>query len=118
MAPDLPATAVLLIIDVQNAIDHPRWGVRNNAQAEVNIARLLTHWRDHVRHDSREAQSPYRPGQAGNDFKPEVAPREGEVVIVKHTNSAFIGTDLQARLLAGGHDTLVVAGVITNNSVE
>lgn len=42
----------------------------------------------------------------------------GEPVIPKRTNSAFIGTDLEARLRAGGHDALVVAGVITNNSVE
>jgi nicotinamidase-related amidase len=39
-------------------------------------------------------------------------------VIAKRTNSAFIGTDLEARLHAAGHDALVVAGVITNNSVE
>ncbi|WP_407060582.1 isochorismatase family protein [Burkholderia ubonensis] len=39
-------------------------------------------------------------------------------IVPKQTNSAFIGTDLEARLRAGGHDALVVAGVITNNSVE
>lgn len=33
-------------------------------------------------------------------------------------NSAFIGTDLEQRLRANGLHTLVVAGVITNNSVE
>lgn len=42
----------------------------------------------------------------------------GERVIAKQTNSAFVGTDLEEQLRAGGHDTLVVAGVITNNSVE
>jgi len=39
-------------------------------------------------------------------------------VIAKHTNSAFIGTDLETRLREAGHAALVVAGVITNNSVE
>jgi len=39
-------------------------------------------------------------------------------VIGKQTNSAFIGTDLEARLRAQGIIDLVVAGVITNNSVE
>jgi len=72
----------------------------------------------HVRHDSVEPQSPYRPGQPGNDFKPQTAPRPGEAVIVKRTNSAFIGTDLERRLREAGHCALVVAGVITNNSVE
>ncbi|MFI4973222.1 MAG: cysteine hydrolase family protein [Caulobacterales bacterium] len=116
--------AVLLLIDLQRAIDHPSWGERNNPTAEANLTRLLECWRRrkwpvwHVRHDSTEPQSHYRPGQPGNDFKPEVAPRADEPVIAKRTNSAFIGTDLEARLRAGGHDALVVAGVITNNSVE
>ncbi|WZB64493.1 isochorismatase family protein [Achromobacter xylosoxidans] len=36
----------------------------------------------------------------------------------KQTNNAFIGTGLEQRLRDAGHDALVVAGVITNNSVE
>jgi len=72
----------------------------------------------HVRHDSLDAKSHYRPGQSGNDFKPQALPAANEPVIAKQTNSAFIGTDLETRLRAGGHSALVVAGVITNNSVE
>ena len=87
-------------------------------------ARLLAHWRAkgwpviHVRHDSTDPKSPYRPGQAGNDFKPQTTPRAGEEVIAKRTNSAFIGTGLETRLPDLGHSTIVIAGVITNNSVE
>ena len=116
--------AALLVIDVQKAIDHPSWGVRNNPQAESNIAALLAAWRAsggpiyHVRHDSTEPQSTYRPGQPGHDFKPEALPMAGEPVIAKQTNSAFIGTGLEAQLRAAGIATLVIAGVITNNSVE
>jgi nicotinamidase-related amidase len=116
--------AALLVVDVQNAIDDPKWGPRNNPGAEANIAKLILAWRDsgraifHVRHDSTFPDSPYRPGQRGNDFKKEVAPRAGEVVVPKRTNSAFIGTDLEARLRRGGHATVVVAGVLTHNSVE
>ena len=121
---NLPPHPALLIIDLQNAIDHPDWGERNNPQAEANIAALLSACRAsgrpvyHVRHDSLEPQSHYRPGQPGNRFKPEALPAPGEPVIVKHTNSAFIGTDLEYRLRASGHTTLIVTGVITNNSVE
>jgi nicotinamidase-related amidase len=85
---------------------------------------LLAHWRAHqwpvihVRHDSQDGRSHYRPGQPGNAFKPETAPLPGEAVIVKHTNSAFVGTELETRLREAGHAGLVVAGVITNNSVE
>jgi|SRR5215813_6604762 len=123
-APLPPPGSVLLLIDLQKAIDHPSWGQRNNPEAEQNIGRLLEQWRArdwpvwHVRHDSMKPQSTYRPGQAGNEFKPECAPLGGEPVIPKRTNSAFIGTDLEHRLRAGGHVAVVVVGVITNNSVE
>jgi len=124
MLRNLPPETALLVIDVQKAIDHPSWGERNNPEAETNIARLLHAWRDtgrpiyHIRHDSTEPASHYRPGQPGNEFKPEAAPAPGETVIAKRTNSAFIGTDLESRLRAAGHTFLAVAGVITNNSVE
>ena len=71
-----------------------------------------------IRHDSTEPASHYRPGQPGNEFKPEAQPLPGETVIAKRTNSAFIGTDLEARLRAAHQNLLVIAGVITNNSVE
>jgi nicotinamidase-related amidase len=120
----LPRNAALLIIDLQNAIDHPSWGERNNPDAETKIAVLLHAWRTarrpiyHIRHDSTEPASHYRPGQPGNDFKPEAKPLDSETVIAKRTNSAFIGTDLESQLRAHNHDLLIVAGVITNNSVE
>jgi nicotinamidase-related amidase len=120
----LPLDAVLIVIDFQKAIDHPSWGERNNPDAEKHVAALLQAWRSthrpvyHIRHDSTEAASHYRPGQAGNDFKPEAQPAPGETVIVKRTNSAFIGTDLESRLRRANQTLLVITGVITNNSVE
>ena len=120
----LPPRAALLVIDVQKAIDDPKWGPRNNPGAEARIAALIEAWRRsgralfHVRHDSTFPDSPYRPGQAGNDFKPDVRPLPGETVIAKRTNSAFIGTRLESTLRRAGHDMLVVAGVLTHNSVE
>jgi len=121
------ADAVLLVIDVQRSIDEPyhaKDGPRNNPDAEQTIAALLALWRErrapviHIRHDSTDPHSAYRPGQPGNDFKPEVAPRDGETVIPKRTNSAFIGTDLAGRLRTLGRNALVICGVSTNNSVE
>ena len=123
----IPHNSALIIIDVQQAIDHPkwmRWGPRNNPLAEDRIAQLLAAWRNtqrpvfHVRHMSREAESPYRPNQPGNDFKPQVAPWPNERIIEKSTNSAFIGTTLEAELRAADIDTVIVSGVITNISVE
>jgi len=122
-----PKACALLIVDVQKAIDAPYWaalGPRNNPDAEAAMAAVLAAWRGaglpvfHVRHDSRSAESSYRPGQPGHAFKDEVAPLEGETVIGKSANSVFIGTNLERTVRAQGIRQLCVMGVITNNSVE
>ena len=111
----------LILIDLQLAIDDASWGLRNNPDAEANVGLLLDHWRRnewpivHVRHDSREPHSKYRPGQPLHAFKPETAPLPGETVLGKTTCSAFLSTDLAERVTGR---PLVIAGVITNNSVE
>jgi nicotinamidase-related amidase len=114
----------LLLIDVQRGFDEARWGQRNNAMAEANIARLLEAWRRlghpivHVRHHSTEPQSPLHPARPGAAFKPEAEPRPGEPVYTKSVNSAFIGTTLDADLRARGIDTLVIAGITTDHCVS
>jgi nicotinamidase-related amidase len=119
--------SALIVIDLQYAIDDSSWshnGPRNNPHAEASVARLLHAWRArsapvvHIRHDSVEPNSPYRPGQHGNDFRPETAPLRGETVIAKHTPDAFTGTELEKHLHALGVRSIVICGVVTNNSVE
>jgi nicotinamidase-related amidase len=122
--PQLPNNTVLLLIDLQKAIDDPSWGVRNNPQAEQNVARLLSHWRAkgmpviHVRHVSRDPNSTYRDGQPGVAFKDAAQPIGSEVVVTKHVCTAFVGTDLEPKIRAMGAEDVAIAGVITNNSVE
>jgi nicotinamidase-related amidase len=79
----LAANTALVLVDLQRAIDDPSWaaeGPRNNPQAEGNVAKLLAAWRRagksvfHVKHDGTFATSTYRPGQPGNEFKPEAMP--------------------------------------------
>lgn len=114
----------LIIIDVQKAIDHPKWGVRGNLDAEVRISELLHHWRKndwpiiHIQHNSVEDISPYRPGQPMHDFKEEVAPISGEVIVGKTTNNAFVGTELSSVLEDIDADELVICGVLTQHSVD
>ena len=120
----LPDDAALLLIDFQDAIDDPVWGRRNNPGAEAVAARLLTSWRAagrpviHVQHLSPDPRSPYRPGQPGVEFRTALRPFSGEVVVQKATTNAFVDTGLEALLRQQGIATLVVAGLITNKSVE
>lgn len=124
--PTLPTTAALLVIDVQQGLDDPAFygAERNNPQAEANIAALLGRWRAtarpvyHIHHHSTTPGSPLRPGTPGVAVKPEAAPHPGEPVITKNVNSAFIGTDLEARLRAAHIDTLVLCGLTTEHCVS
>jgi nicotinamidase-related amidase len=125
--PAIDISPALLVIDMQRAIDDPAWstaGPRNNPSAEANVARLLATWRTrrwpvlHIRHDSREPDSTFRPGGPGAAFKSEAMPISGEAVLSKHTANAFLSTDLETRLKERRISALVVTGVITNNSIE
>jgi nicotinamidase-related amidase len=115
-------SAALIIIDVQKAFNNPRWGRRNNPEAEDNIARLLEAWRTtgrplfHVMHDGIKPTTLFK-GEA-LEFKEQAMPLPGEVVIRKHVNSAFIGTDLEQRLRDAGIEQVVIGGLITNHCVE
>jgi nicotinamidase-related amidase len=114
----------LLLVDLQLGFDEPRWGRRNNPYAEDHASALLHMWRRcgrpvvHVRHMSSDPRSPLRPGQPGNAFKRETAPADGERVVEKRVNSAFIGTSLEADLRRAGCGGLVIVGLTTNHCIS
>jgi nicotinamidase-related amidase len=54
---------------------------------------------------------------AGADIPPEIAPQDGDIVVVKHRVSAFYGTDLDQILRAKDIDTLLLCGVATSGIV-
>lgn len=116
--------SALLLIDVQQGIDGGAGSRRNNPDAETNIARLLTRWREqagqvvHVRHDSIEPGSALRPEQPGNAIKAAARPVVGEKIFSKCVNSAFIGTGLEAWLRRRSINHLVVVGLTTDHCVS
>jgi nicotinamidase-related amidase len=120
----IPQNTALLVIDVQKAFDHPKWGQRNNPEAEANVARLLRGWRDtarpviHIRHRNPTPGGLFSEGEPGFEVKPEAAPEDGEPVLFKRVNSAFIGTDLEPRLRARGIVGVVVCGITTDHCVS
>ena len=124
MAASLKEKFALVVIDVQQGFDDPKWGRRNNPDAEAAIAGLIDHWRAggqpviHVAHDSTEQASPLRSGQAGNRPKPEAAPAPSEAIYRKTVNSGFIGTSLEADLRSIGVGVLVIVGLTTNHCVS
>lgn len=123
MASSLPA---LIVVDVQRAFDE--WEAagrrRNNPDAVARIADLLAAFRTHgapvfhIRHEGTKPNSTFLPSRTGYAVKDEAREQDGEPVIVKRVNSAFIGTDLEQRLRAGGIATLVICGATTNHCVE
>ncbi|MEO5759862.1 MAG: cysteine hydrolase family protein [Mesorhizobium sp.] len=122
----MSAKPALILVDVQIAfVEFERAGLRrNNPDAVENIARLLEAFRRggnaifHIRHASVEKDSALRPERSGYQPISQAREQAGEPVIVKHVNSAFIGTDLEKRLRDAGHQTLVIAGITTNHCVE
>jgi nicotinamidase-related amidase len=119
-----PDSAALLLVDVQQGLEDPAWGPRNNPDCEANVARLLAHWRERggtivfVRHDSVEPDSPLRPDRPGNAFKP-VIEGDPDLLVTKSVNSAFLGTPaLEPWLRERGIGAIVVAGIQTNMCCE
>lgn len=122
----MPHDIALIVVDVQRAFDE--WEAagkrRNNPEAITRIAELLAAFRRerapilHIRHEGTRPGSSFRRDSTGYIVKDEAREIEGEQVIVKRVNSAFIGTDLENRLRAADIKTLVICGATTNHCVE
>ena len=116
--------AVLLPVDMQQAFDAPPWPRRWNDLVDANGLAVIEAWRSagrpiiHVRHDSVQPGSTLAPGTPGNAFRPGFKPREGEPLVTKSVNSAFIGTDLDLRLKRLGAKHVVVFGISTDMCVS
>ena len=115
------AHTALIPIDVQQAFD---LSAGSNPDMAANGLRLLAAWRAaglpllHVRHDSVQPGSPFRPGEPGNALRPGFAPQGDEPLVTKSVNAAFIGTDLDLRLRRLGVEHVVLFGMTTDMCVS
>ena len=120
---DKPA---LILIDIQKGFnDIEYWGgERNNFDAEKNASELLSLWREnnfpifHIKHCSSNLNSILNENNIGNEFKDIVMPIDGEKIIKKNVNSAFIGTDLKEQLDNNKINKLVIVGLTTDHCVS
>jgi len=120
---DRPA---LILIDIQKGFDDVEYwgGERNNPDAENNARMLLDIWRDnhlpifHIQHCSSNPNSLLNELKEGNEFKEIVKPINGEPIIKKNVNSAFIGTNLETLLKENNIHTVVIVGLTTDHCVS
>ena len=116
----------LLIVDVQKAFlenDYPGLK-RNNLDAEKTRGLILNKWRElklpviHVRHSSVNPKSKLHKSKPGFSFNDYVLPMNGETVLTKSVNSAFIGTNLETLLSDQKIKTLIIVGMTTNHCIS
>jgi len=113
----------LIVIDVQEVLDDPQTGPLNNPQAEANIVQLLAHWRNkgwrifHVRYLSTRKDSPFYITAPGTAIKETVKPMEGEPIVIKHFESAFMRTNLEELLHEANLHSLIFTGFYSDQCV-
>jgi len=123
---DQPATladSTLIMIDCQNTYTRGVLELEGVQRALDQAAELLDRARSaripivHIMHDAGEG-SPYDLRDEIGQIVDRVAPRDGELVIVKTFPNAFTGTDLDQRLTAAPGRDLVLAGFMTHMCVS
>jgi len=117
---------VLLIIDIQNFyFEGGRVPLVGPVDASVKARAVLEAFRAkklpviHIQHMSKGIEK-FEPGKTDPQYAihPNVAPAEGETIIVKHYANAFRETDLADILKKLGAKTLVITGMQTHMCVE
>ncbi|MGP9765440.1 isochorismatase family protein [Halomonas sp. AOP13-D3-9] len=115
----------LIIIDQQDANAYFSYTQkRNNPKAELHMLRLLNAWREHsltvihVRHISKNSDSPFSPGCPGSNFQPDFEPLPNEHIVDKSIPDAFLSTELESWLRKRGIEQLVICGATSDQSIE
>lgn len=114
--------ATLILVDYQNTYTRGVMELDGWQPALDAAADLLTRARKagaaviHVIHDGGEG-TPYDVNTQIGQIHPQVAPVDGEPVVVKTAPNGFVNTDLGERVDAAGHENVIVAGFMTHMCV-
>ncbi len=117
------AESTLILIDCQNTYTRGVMELEGVGAALDEAAALLDRARTagipiiHIQH-SGGAGTPYDIDDEIGAIVAQVAPREGEPVVVKQYPNSFVQTDLDDRLKALGASNLVLAGFMTHMCVN
>lgn len=115
--------SALILVDCQNTYRRGAMQLTNVEPAILDAQKLLTMARDlkvpviHVQHDAGVG-TPYDIAADIGAISAEVAPKNGEVVVVKHYPNAFWQTNLEAQLKALGIENIVLAGFMTHMCIN
>jgi nicotinamidase-related amidase len=119
------STGVLLLIDHQMEYDvGGGLELPDVAQAKRELALLLSKARAkgtpvvHVAHHSAPGAPLFDPKGPNSAFMPELAPKDGEAVVIKSLANSFAKTTLDGELAKAGRKELIVAGFMTHNCVS
>lgn len=121
--PSTLANAALVLIDCQNTYRHGLMQLEGvepallEAKALLDEARRLGRPVIHIQHDAGTG-SPYDIHADIGQIVELVAPREGEVVIVKHYPNAFVQTTLEESLRNLGIQNIILAGFMTHMCIQ
>ncbi len=121
--PPLLKDSVVILIDIQNTYRTGIMQLTNVEPAIKQAQRLLHQARDlnipviHIQHDAGVG-TPYDINDHIGRICDEVAPIEGETVIVKHFPNAFIQTSLDSELKKIGAQNIVLAGFMTHMCIN
>ena len=115
--------SALIMVDCQNTYRAGVMQLTNVEPAILEAQKLLNMARDlkipiiHIQHDAGVG-SPYDISADIGAISAEVAPKNGEVVIVKNYPNSFWHTNLEAQLKALGVENVVLAGFMTHMCIN
>ena len=115
--------SALIMIDCQNTYRQGLMQLTNVEPAIIEAQKLLQMARDlkvpiiHIQHDAGVG-SPYDITAEIGAISDEVAPKNGEAVVVKNYPNAFWHTNLEAQLKALDIENVVLAGFMTHMCIN